>query len=519
MYERDFKSSLPPTRQHFSEHTDVEVDSSWHHEGDPTDPQASQRAPRIVAGSFFRKILTISFIFFFISAGLLLYMFFGGWNIISASNVEVTFLGPYSISAGSELAFDVVVDNQNRSAIEKAVLYIDYPDGTKQVADITADLTHDKIDIGEVLSKATARRTARSIIFGELNTKRSINVTLEYGLKNSNATYRKEKVYDVTISSTPLTVEISKPQQLVSGESVNIIATVTSNSSEPLTNVLLRVDYPFGFAFTNASPVPNFENNTWLIPTLGPGEKLEYSIQGTLQGEQGDERVFKVSIGTQDKNNEKIIGVRYLAQTESIFIQKMPLAISVALNSSSTPIYTTQQGDSIFGTINITNNLPVQINDAKIEVLFSGQLFNPSSVQASPGYYQSLSNSILWDKSMVNSLASLDPGETVLVTFSFATLPPSVLAVRNGKMSFKATVSGSQSTDSATSIISYSQAKTIQTQTSIGVVPQITYSTGPFRNRGPMPPKVDTPTTYTVTLSATNSSNDIRAGEIRAQLP
>jgi hypothetical protein len=48
---------------------------------------------------------------------------------------------------------------------------------------------------------------------------------------------------------------------------------------------------------------------------------------------------------------------------------------------------------------------------------------------------------------------------------------------------------------------------------------QATYSTGPFKNHGFMPPKADQKTTYTITWTATNSSNDVLGAEIRGNLP
>jgi hypothetical protein len=518
LYERDFKSTLPSARQHFSEHP-VEVNNEWQH---PTydNTGVPAKPPRIVAGSFFKKILIFSLIFFLVSAGLLVYMFYNGWNIISSNNVDITFLGPVTIAAGSELDFDVLVNNQNRSAIENATLYIDYPDGTKEVSDITKDLLHEKDVIGEVVSKSSARRTARSVLFGELNSQQEIRVKLEYGLKNANATYTKEKSYNVTISSTPLTITVEHPHDLISGDAVELTASVTSNSSTPLTNLLLKVDYPFGFSFTSADPAPSFDNDYWLIPSLNPGQTLSFTLRGTLLGEQNDERVFHYSIGSQNPENDKLIATRYFSQPESIFIQRPPVALAMTLDNSAAASVTTIQGTMIRGSIDVVNNLPVTVVDTSIHLVFSGPLYDRSSIQASNGFFQSSLNAIVWDKNTDSQLASLAPGEKVSLMFSFSTLSPTAGQFKNGTMTLNGTVNAHRSDDPDTAhLLSTSLSRTIQTQTSIGIIPQIVYSTGPFRNRGPIPPKVDTKTTYTVIMSAVNSLNDVRAGEVHATLP
>jgi len=48
---------------------------------------------------------------------------------------------------------------------------------------------------------------------------------------------------------------------------------------------------------------------------------------------------------------------------------------------------------------------------------------------------------------------------------------------------------------------------------------KINYSLGPFSNSGPIPPKADLMTTYTVTWSLSNSSNDVSEVEVSARLP
>ena len=45
------------------------------------------------------------------------------------------------------------------------------------------------------------------------------------------------------------------------------------------------------------------------------------------------------------------------------------------------------------------------------------------------------------------------------------------------------------------------------------------YNDGPFSNTGPIPPKVDKPTTYTISWAVSNSSNDLRNASVSGTLP
>lgn len=520
IYGRTFESPTPPVRQHFSEQQ-APVESGWQHEEQPQriePPTDADLKPK--KKSFFKKILIAVIIFFVLSAGVLAYMFFAGWNVVSANNVSISFNGPITVAAGTNLDLGIDVKNLNNSGIENATLYIDYPDGTKKAEDITEDLLHETRVVGEIPTRASTTTIAHAILFGELNAKRQIKVTLEYGLKNLNATYKKSETYEVMISSTPVTIVVDHQPQAITNTQVDFDMGVTSNSSAPLTNLLVKVDYPFGFSFTQADPAPSFESSYWLIPLLKPGEKKNIHISGAIQGEQNDERVFHFSIGAQDPHNPKIIATRYLTQAESVIVQKPPLSIKMTLNGSSTPTIATVQGSSIQGTIEIVNNLTTRIVDPQVQVTFGGQLYDASSVRSGLGFFQSNTNSITWNKSNIPNFVSLDPGQKMTFTFSFSTYPTSRVSVKNGTMDVKATVQGNQNdTSNSSQTLSSSVASKVQTKTAIGILSRLVYASGTFRNRGPIPPKVGSKTTYTVIWTATNSSNDVRGAEVHATLP
>lgn len=517
IYGRTYENSVPSTSQHFSE-PEKNVEHAWP-QPPPPPPVAPDADLQPRKKSLFKKMLIGVIIFVVLSAGVLAYMFFAGWNVISANNVDISFTGPVTASAGDQLDFGITLTNQNASAITNAVLYIDYPDGTKKATDITEDLIHDKLIIGDIGARNATTTSIHAVLFGELNAERTIKVTLEYGLKNSNASYKKENTYNLTISSTPLTIIIDHPSEIISNTPIDFNLTITSNSSAPLTNVLVKADYPFGFSLSHATPAPSFENNFWLIPILKPGETKNIVVSGIVQGEQNDQRVFHFSIGTQDPENQKVIATRFLTQTESVLVQKPPLAVSLLLNGSSTPNLSTVQGDRISASVEITNNLTTRIYNPEVQVVFDGQLYDPAGVFTGSGFFQSNTRSLVWNRSNTSSLESLNPGEKKTFSFSFSTLPPSKISVKNGTMHLTATVKGAQTETADSPQLTSNVGSTIQTKTSIGLLSRVVYSSGTFRNKGPLPPKVGAKTTYTVVWTATNSSNDVQGAEVHATLP
>src|SRR6185369_6503595 len=79
---------------------------------------------------FFNRFFLGSIIFFVLALGIAAFIFFGGLNTISSNNVDVAVTAPSSISSGEDLDIGLSVINSNRTNLENAVLYVDYPQGT-----------------------------------------------------------------------------------------------------------------------------------------------------------------------------------------------------------------------------------------------------------------------------------------------------------------------------------------------------------------------------------------------------
>jgi len=140
-------------------------------------------------------------------------------------------------------------------------------------------------------------------------------------------------------------------------------------------------------------------------------------------------------------------------------------------------------------------------------------------VTAGSGFYRSVDNTIIWDKTTLDRLATLNPGDDVNLNFTFATIPSSV-KFENGTMNLAAKVVGNQAaSNGAARTISSSQKTTVLAQTSVGLISRAVYTVGPFANRGPIPPKANNKTTYTIIWTATNSLNDARGAQVVATLP
>ena len=68
-------------------------------------------------------------------------------------------------------------------------------------------------------------------------------------------------------------------------------------------------------------------------------------------------------------------------------------------------------GGKVTGTLNWSNNLPIEINDATVEIKISGKSFDRNQVSVgNGGFYRSSDNTIIWDRNSLYTLNDLNPG-------------------------------------------------------------------------------------------------------------
>ncbi len=175
-------------------------------------------------------------------------------------------------------------------------------------------------------------------------------------------------------------------------------------------------------------------------------------------------------------------------------------------------------GDKVTGDVTIKNNLSVQLVDAKVALAFSGNVFNDQSPASLNALYRLPNTTLYWDRLTSGKLERINPGDSVDLSFSFASLPAETISsIKNGTIKLDLIVEGR--TIGTERAVSTKASKIVRIQPPVTVVPRIVYSVGSFENSGPIPPKNEETTTYTVIWTVTGSTNDLTNVEVRGTLP
>lgn len=474
--------------------------------------------------SFFTKFLIGSGIFCVIAVGIGLYLFLNGSNLISGNNINVDITGPVSIPGGQPVSFGIKVTNNNSADLQLVDMNVAFPAGATDPADSTQTLSSLDEYLGDIPMGGATSTKVSAIIFGEENTQKTITATLTYKVKGSTALFTKVASYQVLINSSPISLSVSSFTSITSGQEFDMTVKLKSNSQDVLKNVVLKGQYPFGFTFISANIPPLSDNATWKIGDIPSGGERSVIIHGKLQGENSETRVFHFTAGARSATNSAVIGTQYGMISQDVTIEKSFISLKVSIdNDSTTDDHVGHFGSPARVTITWFNNLPVTVNNATIAVNLSGSAYEKTKVQPDLGYFDSAHNQIVWNQQTNPELASIAAGDSGSISFSVTPTSPSSSSgnqLINPSVGISASVSADRTQESGVSgTISAAASRTIKVASSIALSGRMVRSIGPFTNTGPIPPKAEEKTTYTVIWSIGNTTSSVSDTQVTATLP
>lgn len=469
---------------------------------------------------FIRNTFIGSLIFFVMAAGVAAFVFLGGLNMISTRNVDIKVTGPLSVGSGQETSFEINIINKNNVDLNSVALVVEYPSGTRS-ADLSEELSQERFIIGDIKSEGNYTKDIKVALFGDKGSVKEFNISLEYRVENSSALFYKEKIHEVSISSAPVVVTPTYPKEINSGQDVSFNIEVSSNSKDKISNLLLRVEYPFGFVFESASPSASFGDNVWKVPSLNPGEKKNITIRGNVIGQDNEEKIFRLTAGTPDENDERVVAVPFSALTESILVKKPFIGLSLLVGGKEGD-FAAKGGTPVPIQIMAQNNLPERLFNVSVEASLKGAALDRQKVSAqNGGFFQSSNDTILWDERSVPELADMGPGYQKSLSFNLTPLLySSIPAGVDPAAEISVIVKGRRILQSGSieEVRSVAHGR-IVLATDVSVYSRVVRSIGNIENSGPIAPRVGVPTTYTVIWSITNSFNQVSSAQVKATLP
>ncbi|MGD0328803.1 MAG: hypothetical protein ABSB00_03835 [Minisyncoccia bacterium] len=475
-------------------------------------PSRGKRRVRL-AGIFF----AVAFLFFLVSLGIAGYFFYYGGNTVSADKITVDIQGPSTIAGGDTVPFLLTITNKNSVAIENATIEIDFPNGTRDATDVLNAYPRYTENLGTLASGASVTRSVKVILFGGAGQALALPVSLSYGITSSSAVFVKKSSYALAISSTPLSVSVNTLPEVASGSPFSFTIIVHSSATVPLNNVVLAAAFPLGFSVASSSLPLN--NSSFLLGTLLPNASKTITLTGTLPGQNEEQLDFRFTIGTAATAQDQTLAVTYMTQDALVTIASPFITTTVALNGDTSANAVLTPGNNQNVTVSYSNTLSSSVENATISVAISGSAVDYNSIKTTSGFYRSIDHTVVFSRDTDPTLATLAPGASGIGTFTFAVLAPTLLPP-SPAVTF--TVSASGTPAGGTSVIEVMNAsatKIAKVLTTVILSSSALHSSGPLGNSGPIPPRANQATTYTIVWGVRNEGSAVAGGVVSALLP
>lgn len=452
------------------------------------------------------------------------YLAYSLWKGMENSPENIILIPDIPVAVTSGVGYDIGIriENKNQDAIRGVVLTIHYPEGTK-LPGTEQGISKDTKDIGEIPAGGLATWDGNVAFFGRENAQLEVKFTIKYSFKGINSTFERSVSRIVRVSTAPVSVRVETLGEVNSGQTVEFKITVLSNTTVDLSRLALRAEYPQGFTFLGSEPQASGEKNLWRIDSLKPGERFVVQFRGVATGEEGQKRSFRFVVGPEKQGPFGGMEAEYANILREITLQKSFIGIELFLDDRPAGDSITNFGQRVSGRIFWKNNLATKILDVQIELKLNGPALDRKSVKPDDGgFYRSIDDTIIWEQRNTPDLALVDIGEQGSVFFSFFPLGSvsNGELMRNPTVTMEISVRGKRVLETGVpEEIRTISVRTIKVNSEAKLVSRSIRTIGPIVNRGPIPPKVDQETTYTIVWSIINSSNDIAGAVVRAVVP
>jgi len=487
----------------------------------------SEKKPKS-SKKYFRIILVVGIIIILIIAALI---FIRNWFSFSKGKIELKINAPTEIASGEEIEIAINCQNNNRVTIKDAKLIIDYPQGAYSIEG--NELNQKTVEMGDILSKEEKLENFKIRLVGEKGSIKFLSIRLNYQPENINSRFENSASFKININSVLIGLYLTVPQKAVSSEEVSYILDYINNSDEDFSNLKIELDYPSGFSFKSAEPEPVStialsdqeevaeKNNIWQLDELKKNERGTIRVLGILEGIEGENKSLEASLGKTENSNF----LKY-SQTGSVTqISAAPLQLSLFLDNE-------QEGKNVNSDeklnhkIEFKNNTDIALSQLILRAYLKGEMFDFKSLKLKEkGFFDSLNNVITWSAAGVPSLALLPPGETGQVEFSLS-LEKNFPIISFDDKNFQVSARVELETLNVPPQFNLEKLK-IEKVLKSKVNSEIVFQTKAYYNEtssdisnfGPVPPKVNQVTTYTIHWQITNSSNDLENIKVMAVLP
>ena len=420
-------------------------------------------------------------------------------NAFSKDILKLEILGSDTTEVGQKMDYVLKYKNNGKISLTNIKLTFEFPKNSL-IKDnkIRIEQKLDDIYPGEEKTITFSGR-----VLGQENELKKAKAWLEFQPKNLKAKYQVSTTQTTVIKFSPLTFELDLPSKIETEKDFSFSLNYFSNIDYPLSQLRVKIDYPSGFEFSDSSPKA-LENNEWQVPILNKAEGGRIRIFGKINGDIGEQKVFKASFGMWTEGNF----VMLKEATKGAEIIKPTIYLSQLVNGSSD--YSANPGDFLHYEVFFKNIGSSPFENLFLAIDLNSSLFDLTTLKSLNAEYHQGDSSMIWDWKKNPQLKFLDENEEGKVEFWInlkEDLP--VIKPKDKNLVLKDSIS----------LFPAKEEFSIKVSSKIDLDQQAFFTSDSFPSSGSLPLRVGLPTAFTINWKLKNFYNDLRNVKVRATLP
>jgi len=429
--------------------------------------------------------------------------------------VIVSIDGPTEVFLGTPFELRVNFINNSQVVLQDVALTLQLPFGIKVFGEFDRNII--TRDIGEIVVGEISQKTFQVIALQDEKTAKNINANLSYLPAGVSSRFSQGARFIVNVGEPSVTIDIKSPIKVLSGEDFVLELSYNNISNYLFGDVELRLTYPEGFELVDSDIEPDQGDNVWKITSLPGQASGKISIQGKVYGKE--DAFFEIGaemlvsyLGNQFPVTSKLA---------SLAIAQSPLSLELFLND--TDDYIAKAGDALKYEIRYKNNTDIGLRDVVIIAQLVGEMFDLTRIK-STGFFASVNNTIIWNVANTPELKVLNPGTGGSVRFSGVLkkdYPIRRLSDKDYRIEARVTIESPTvpSYIAAEKITGITALETkIAGRVDVDARALFRDAVSGILNEGPMPPKINIPTQFTIHWIVTNYSTDVSNMTLKAIL-
>lgn len=435
---------------------------------------------------------------------------------------RVEIQGRDQLESGELITIPVVFRNLSKVVLKEVELAIILPEGSLLIEEglerlAPSRLTQKISDLGpseDGYTEITVR------LFGQEREAKKVEAILFYRPENLRARFSARNSRELMVARVPLALFWEAPEIISQGQAVDFKVHYISNARTPFPDLSLRLEYPPGFSFKSASPLPDVGENIWKAGTIEAGREGMITVRGFMTGEEGDIKTIRGGIGIFNQLTKE--WRPYVESSREVKIAVRPLSVQGFLGGGKDTVVV--PGERLSFLIKYKNNTESFLKDITIHVGLEGAILEMNTLLVgNNGVFDSSSRAVVWNAGVVPALAELKPGEGGELAFSVGTKSsPAVRSAsdKNLLVSLRSKIEAAGvPQELAGTELRFEEKLEFKVRSKVLFSAKALYRSSPIVNSGPLPPRVDSKTTYTILWEIRNFTSDLQNVEVRALLP